>query len=120
MRSFGEEVSATTEDICLTGGFRSGRNPTLHPLLLACWRVCLPGSRGQGYLRPHRVHGTGRWECGSVLVVSRGDERNFCRICFPEKLPQVLMKEAQREEEHRTTRENNKKLKNRRVTLLPC
>ncbi|CAE7221497.1 unnamed protein product, partial [Symbiodinium sp. CCMP2456] len=32
-----------------------------------------------------------------------------------ECMAQVLMKEAQREEEHRTTRENNKKLKNRRV-----
>mmetsp|Transcript_58316 Transcript_58316/g.138812 ORF Transcript_58316/g.138812 Transcript_58316/m.138812 type:complete len:935 (+) Transcript_58316:99-2903(+) len=31
-----------------------------------------------------------------------------------ECMAQVLMKEAQREEEHRTTRENNKKLKNRR------
>ena len=31
-----------------------------------------------------------------------------------ECMAQVLMKEAQREDEHRTTRENNKKLRNRR------
>ena len=54
-----------------------------------------------------------------MLVVSQY-ESNFWRSLICRKLPQVLMKEAQREEEHRTTRENNKKLKNRRATLPPC